>query len=197
MGKSTLSRMLRRDWQTELMLEEFEENPYLEKFYQNKTEYAFQLEMSFLAARYSQQRKLFQSMDLFRSQVISDYMLQKCFVFSSANLSEEEFMIYRNFYHIIEGQLPKPELIVYLHRSPPVLLDQIKKRGRSYEAMIDAEYLRSIEKSYFGTFKQVSSRKVIILDLQKKDFESDSVSYERIKELINLEHKVGITRYKV
>jgi len=192
-----LARMLGKHWDTELVMEEFEENPYLKKFYENPEEFAFQLEMSFLSARYSQQRKVFQSLDLFRSQIISDYMLQKCFVFSSNNLSEEELEIYKQFYQVIAGQLPKPELIVYLHRSPPILLDQIAKRGRSFEQKIQIDYLTSIEKAYFNVFKQMKNQRILVLDLQTKDFEQNEEVLKRIINLINLSHKSGIHRFKV
>ncbi len=196
-GKSTLCHLLSNKWEALQMLEEFEDNPYLKEFYDQPDKYAFQLEMSFLAARYSQQRRVFQSLDLFRSQVISDYMLQKCFVFSSANLSEEEFSIYRSFFQIIENQFPGPELIVYLHRSVPILLDQIKKRGRDYESGINKSYLERIERAYFDVFRQLKSKKILVLDLKARDFENDSGVLNRIASLINMEHKPGIHRYKV
>lgn len=196
-GKSTLCKLLSSKWESLHMLEEFEDNPYLKEFYEQPDKYAFQLEMSFLAARYSQQRRIFQSLDLFRSQVISDYMLQKCFVFSSANLSEEEFSIYRSFFQIIENQFPHPGLIVYLHRSVPVLLDQIQKRARVYEKGINKAYLERIESAYFNVFKQLKSKKILVLDLKTRDFENDPAVLERVASLINMEHKPGIHRYKV
>lgn len=196
-GKSTLTKMLSECWQTELILEEYEDNPFLSKFYKDPNKYAFQLEMHFLAGRYAQQKRAFQSMDLFRSRLISDYMLQKCFVFSANNLSEEEFSIYRNFYSIIERQFPRPELIVYLHRSAPILMDLIKKRGRDYEEKISLEYLNRIESSYFNVFKQLTKAKILYLDLTNRDFERDPFVFNKVCDVINSEHKIGIHRFKI
>ena len=114
-GKTSLSKLIANDYNADLILEEFEDNPFLPKFYEDADRYAFPLELSFLAARYQQLKEKLSQIDLFKSFTISDYFVNKSLIFSRKTLREDEYKLYRTLFHIIHASLPKPDLFVYLH----------------------------------------------------------------------------------
>jgi deoxyadenosine/deoxycytidine kinase len=130
-GKTTLSHKISEDHNAKLILEQFAENPFLPKFYKDPEKYSFPLEMSFLADRYNQLKKELSERDLFKSFTISDYYFMKSLIFSKQTLQDDEYTLYRQFFHIIYNSLPKPDLYVYLHSDVDKLLSNIKKRGES------------------------------------------------------------------
>ena len=143
-GKTTLARLLAQEMNARLILEEFEENPFLARFYEEPARYSFPLEMSFLADRYHQLKEKLNKQDLFQPLVISDYTLLKSLVFAGINLFDVEYRLYRDFFTIVERQLPKPDLIVFINRSVDTAKRNIIQRGRAYEQKIDHEYLRRV-----------------------------------------------------
>ena len=126
-GKTTLSQLLSQHYNSKLMLEEFAENPFLTKFYENPKQYAFPLELFFLAERFKQQQDLIKTADLFQSVTISDYLFTKCLLFAKVNLPEEEYRLYQKMYEVFSQQLTQPDVLIYLHAPVNKLQSNIKK----------------------------------------------------------------------
>jgi deoxyadenosine/deoxycytidine kinase len=191
-GKSTLASMLARDWNTRLILEEFEDNSFLPKFYKDARRYAFPLEMSFLAARFNQLKKQLAEQDLFLENVISDYIITKCLLFSKVNLDEDEFELYAKLFNIIQLQLPKPDLLLYLHNPIEKLQKHIAQRGRSYEQEINPDYLLHLQQTYFDYLHTRQDLCIVILDCTELDFVENPTHYQAIKKLLSEAHPTGI-----
>jgi len=194
-GKTTLAEMISRDFNAQLVTESFAGNPFLPKFYANPTAYAFTLEMSFLAERYSQLMNELQNRDLFKDFAIADYYFMKSLIFASVTLSDDEFALYRKFFNLIYSRLPRPDLYVFLYKETSVLQGLIKKRGREYENDIPDNYLDKITKAYFNYFKQQNEFPVVIIDTNKIDFVGNSKDYLKVCETIfQNSYNSGITR---
>lgn len=194
-GKTTLSHKISEERNAKLILEQFAENPFLPKFYKDPDKYSFPLEMSFLADRYNQLKKELSERDLFKSFTISDYYFMKSLIFSKQTLQDDEYTLYRQFFHIIYNSLPKPDLYVYLHSNVDKLLSNIRKRGREYEQEITAEYLLKIQDSYFEFFKQQQDLKFLVIDTNDIDFVNQESDYEKItKAIFETECKHGLNR---
>ena len=168
-GKTTLSHLLSRHYNARLVLEEFADNPFLPKFYENPKLYAFPLELFFMAERYKQLKDLIQQKDLFLNVTISDYLFTKCLLFAKVNLPEDEFRLYQRLFEIINQQLLKPDLLIYLHTPVSRLQQNIKKRNRSYEQNIPDDYLFSIQETYTHYIKQ-HNLKTLFIDASNADF---------------------------
>src|SRR3982074_1880080 len=168
-GKTTLAHLLSKHFNARLILEQFADNPFLPKFYENPEQYAFPLELFFMAERYKQLKDLIHTKDLFQSITISDYLFTKCLLFAKVNLPEEEFRLYQNFFEIIHQQLVKPDLVIYLHASVSKLQENIKKRNRSYEQNIPDQYLFNIQETYTHYIRQHNIR-TIFVDVSNADF---------------------------
>jgi deoxyadenosine/deoxycytidine kinase len=168
-GKTTLSHLLSRHYNARLVLEEFADNPFLPKFYENPKLYAFPLELFFMAERYKQLKDLIQQKDLFQDITISDYLFTKCLLFAKVNLPEDEFRLYQRLFEIIHQQLVQPDLLIYLHTPVSRLQQNIKKRNRSYEQNIPDEYLFNIQETYTHYIKQ-HNIKTLFIDASNADF---------------------------
>jgi 2-amino-4-hydroxy-6-hydroxymethyldihydropteridine diphosphokinase len=179
-GKTTLAKMLSKDFNTKLVLERFAENPFLPKFYKQKDRYAFPLEMSFLADRYQQITEGLGQFDLFKSFIISDYYIFKSLIFAKITLQKEEFLLYRKLFDIMYKEIMKPDLYVYLHQEPEKLLRNIKKRGRDYEQKIEVNYLEMIHKGYLSYIYSINNLKFIIIDTSNLDFVKSTEDYNLI-----------------
>src|SRR5688572_1021458 len=140
-GKTTLAHMLSKHYNARLILEEFADNPFLPKFYENPKQFAFPLELFFMAERYKQLKDLLHTQDMFNSITISDYLFTKCLLFAKVNLPADEFRLYQSLFDIIHQQLIQPELLIYLHSPVARLQQNIRKRNRSYEQQIADDYL--------------------------------------------------------
>lgn len=192
-GKTSLVKMISKQYNARMILEQFADNPYLPKFYNDPERYAFPLELSFLADRYRQLKTNLGNQDLFSSFTISDYCFMKSLIFAKKTLARDEFLLYRQIFNIIYQSLPKPGLYVYLHMDVDKLLDNISKRGREYERSISAEYLRKIQNGYFEFFKQEGDMKILVIDISNIDFVNNKVDYESILNVIfNKKYKKGI-----
>lgn len=196
-GKSTLAQFLAKDWNAQLILEEFEDNSFLPKFYADARRYAFPLEMSFLAARFNQLKNQLPSQDLFKQLTISDYIFAKCLLFSKVNLDEDEYELYHKLFHIINLQLPKPDLLVYLHCPIEKLQWNIANRGRSYEQQIEDEYLQNLQQTYFDYLHTQTDLRILIIDCSQVDFVKNPLHYEQIQSLLCKEYPHGITQAKL
>ncbi|MEO7314904.1 MAG: deoxynucleoside kinase [Ginsengibacter sp.] len=189
-GKTTLAQLLSDHFNARLILEEFADNPFLPKFYENKEQYAFPLELFFMAERYKQLKDLLQTKDLFHSVTISDYMFTKCLLFAKVNLPEEEFSLYQKLFNIINPQLVQPDLLVYLHAPISKLKENIKKRNRSYEQSIDPEYLFSLQEMYTQYIKQ-HNIKTLFIDVTNADFVQNPDQFKQILNALEKEYDEG------
>jgi deoxyadenosine/deoxycytidine kinase len=195
-GKTSLSQMLAKEWEANLVLEEFTDNPFLAKFYESPERYAFPLELSFLSERFSQLKKEWQP-DLFQPKIISDYFIAKCQIFAANNLQEDEAQLFNKMFELVSQSMPSPDLIVYLYVQTSRLQENIKKRGRDYEQNITDEYLNNIQQQYLQYFQQHPHLKVLMLDTTEIDFVSDKNWYQTIKSLITKEYAAGIHRIQL
>jgi len=168
-GKTTLAHMLAKHFDARLILEQFADNPFLPKFYENPGQYAFPLELFFMAERYKQLKELVYTNDLFQHFTISDYLFTKCLLFAKVNLPEEEFRLYQKLFEIIHTQLVQPDILVYLHAPVSKLQQNIKKRNRPYEQGIPDGYLFNIQEAYTNYIRQ-HNIKTIFIDVSNADF---------------------------
>ncbi len=193
-GKSSLAKKLAEDFNAKLILEEFEDNSFLPKFYEDQERYAFPLELSFLAERYYQLRESVFDRDLFFDLIISDYFVAKSLIFAQKTLKTDEYRLYSKLFEIIHQTMPKPDLFVYLHVDVENLIANIKRRGREYEQSISKDYLSSIQESYFSYLKQNNLERILVLDTNSIDFVSNELDYLKIKELIFQDYPKGTHR---
>lgn len=184
-GKTTLCKMLERDYGCRLILEGFEDNPFLPKFYDNKERYAFPVELFFMTERHKQLQTNLKQQELFSSGIVSDYFFLKTLLFAKNNLNDEEYRLFQRLFTVLNSTFPKPELIVYLHRPVESLLKNIRKRGRAYEIDINGPYLESIQKAYFDFFDTQNEIPSVIIDIDNLDFENNPADYQSIMDRID------------
>lgn len=168
-GKTTLAHLLSKHLNARLILEQFADNPFLPKFYENPPQYAFPLELFFMAERFKQLKDLVHTKDLFQTVTVSDYLFTKCLLFAKVNLSEEEFRLYHKLFDIIRQQLIEPDLLIYLHVPVHKLQKNIRKRNRPYEQSIPDDYLFNIQETYTHYIKQ-HNVKTVFIDASNADF---------------------------
>ncbi|HET8753200.1 MAG TPA: 2-amino-4-hydroxy-6-hydroxymethyldihydropteridine diphosphokinase [Salinimicrobium sp.] len=188
-GKTSFATMISQDFNAKLILERFKDNPFLPKFYEEQSRYAFPLEMSFLADRYQQLSDDIAQYDLFTDFVISDYDVFKSLIFAKITLQEDEYSLYHKLFNIMYKELVKPDLYIYLYQNTDRLLQNIKKRGRDYEQNISQDYLASINQSYFSFIKSKSEWNVKIVDISNLDFVNERTDYLKLLEEIQFEKK--------
>lgn len=193
-GKTSLATMISEEYNARLILEQFEDNAFLPMFYKDPEKYAFPLEMSFLASRYQQLTDQLGTQDLFKSFTISDYYIVKSLIFAQKTLPPAELSLYTRFFNIINKQLPKPDLFVYLYVKTPKLQQNIKLRGRSYEQEIRDDYLDKIQEGYFDFIKQQTQLTTLILDTNSLDFVHNRTDYDKIIDVMHQTYKPGIHR---
>ncbi len=193
-GKTSLAEKIAADYQTRIVLERFADNPFLPLFYDQPQRYAFPLELSFLADRYQQLNDELTSHDLFKQQTVSDYLLSKSLIFATITLKNDENALYQRLFHIINPHLPKPDLLVYLHKDVSNLMQNISKRGRDYEQKIKPDYLADLERGYWEFFKQQTGMRILAIDTNGVDYVNNPADYEKILELINRDYAPGLHR---
>jgi deoxyadenosine/deoxycytidine kinase len=194
-GKTTLAEILADRYNARLILEEFEENSFLPKFYKEPDKYAFPLEMSFLAERYQQLKDQLAKQDLFQSLTVSDYFIDKSLIFAKNNLDSDEYKLYSNLFRIIIATLPRPELIIYLFQTEDRLLTNIDKRGRSYETYIRKEYLQDIQAGYFAHLKTLQKERILIINTENIDFVENPQDLDKIIEIAERKYIPGLYRF--
>lgn len=193
-GKTSLATALSQEFNARLILEQFEENSFLPKFYEDPARYAFPLELSFLADRYQQLKSQFAAVDLFKPFTIADYFIYKSLIFASKNLEPLEFGLYNKLFTIVSSVVPKPDLIVYLYLDVENLKRNIEKRGRPYEQQIQFEYLDRIQTGYLDYLRQQQDLRIVLLETNGLDFVHNPKDYEWIKAQIMKEHPIGLHR---
>ena len=176
-GKTTLATKIAEDCNAKTVLERFADNPFLPKFYKDQSRYAFPLEMSFLADRYQQLSDDLAQFDLFKDFVVADYHIFKSIIFAKVTLQEDEFRLYKTMFDIMYKDMPKPDLYVYLYQNTERLLANIKKRGRTYEQEIPADYLDKINRGYLDYIKTQVDLNVLIIDISDLDFVKKQEDY--------------------
>jgi deoxyguanosine kinase len=195
-GKTSFARMLSEDLTSRLVLEQVDNNPFLEKYYRDMKSYAFQTQLFFLINRVKQQEPLKQ-MDLFESKIVSDYLLDKDRIFAYVTLEENELSLYEKIYKAVvdEGSLLKPDLVIYLQASVDVIADRVKKRGRKYEKSLPKDYIYDLSQAYNYFFSHFSkATPLVIVNTDEVDFVNDRKAYEMIRDYV-LNVKGGINYY--
>ncbi len=189
-GKTTLTHILAKRLNARMILEEFADNPFLAKFYEKPDQYAFPLELFFMAERYKQLKDMVHTKDLFQSVTISDYLFTKCLLFAKVNLPEEEFRLYQKLFDIIHQQLVFPDILIYLHAPVHKLQNNIKKRNREYEQNISDEYLFNIQETYTSYIKQ-HNIKTIFVDASNADFLGNEKHLQVILDALDKDYENG------
>ncbi|MBD3223678.1 MAG: AAA family ATPase [Caldithrix sp.] len=193
-GKTTLADMLAQTLAAQLVLEEFEQNPFLEDFYREPEHYAFQTQMFFLLSRFRQYQEL-QQLDLFHQRIISDYLFEKDRIFATLNLSEKEMKLYDGIARLMEKEIVWPDLVIYLQSSTDHLMHNIKNRGRSYEKNIGYDYINSLNDLYNTFFFHYKKTPLLVINTDELDFEHIERDYKDI--LWEINHHQSGTRYYV
>jgi deoxyadenosine/deoxycytidine kinase len=189
-GKTTLAHLLSKHFNARLILEEFADNPFLPKFYENPGQYAFPLELFFMAERYKQLKDLLQTKDMFQNITISDYLFTKCLLFAKVNLPEEEFRLYQKLFEIINPQIVQPDIVIYLHTPVKKLQENIKKRNREYEQSIPNDYLFTLQETYTQYLKQ-HNVKTLYVDAGNADFLGNEQHMKIIIDALDKEYEDG------
>jgi len=193
-GKTSLATRLAAQFNARFIPEEFEDNPFLPKFYQDADKYSFPLELSFLASRYQQLSDTLTHQELFHQFTISDYLIDKSLIFSRNTLGEDEYKLYTRLFHIMMQFIPRPDLLVYLYVDISKLRQNIRHRGREYEQSIKADYLERIQRSYLDHLKTLENQRILIIDTNNIDFVGNLNDYDTMVELIMQEYSPGIHR---
>ncbi len=193
-GKTSLSTRISNEFNAKLILEQFEDNAFLPKFYEDQDKYAFPLEMSFMASRFQQLKDQLAMFDLFKTFIISDYYIMKSLIFARKTLPSDELALFTRFFNFITATLPKPDLLVYLYLEVDRFQYNIRKRGRSYEQQIQDDYLHRIQEGYFEFFNQQQDMRILILDTNQIDFVKNEDHYQKVLHAINQEYAIGVHR---
>lgn len=178
-GKTTLARMLRDHFDTGLVLEVFEENPFLAKFYESRARYAFQTQMFFLLSRFRQQQENVLPL-LGQNPLISDYMFAKDRLFAQLNLAGDEWDIYAQLHDALTEQIPTANLIVYLQASTDVLMGRIAQRDRPYERDMDRDYIQALRQTYEEFFGALTGIPLLIIDTDPLNFVTNPRDFQLI-----------------
>ena len=182
-GKTSLAKLLAERLEGRLVLEKFDENPFLEEFYKNPDHYAFQTQLWFLLSRYRQQQDL-QQMDLFTSALISDYMFVKDRLFAALNLNDNEMQLYDMVARILEKNIVQPDLVIFLQSDTERLMENIKKRGRDYEVSMDWKYIDALNQIYNEYFFRYDKSPLLIINSNDIDFVNNESDLDAIFEFI-------------
>jgi deoxyguanosine kinase len=193
-GKTTFCNMLAQDFDCRLILEQFTDNPFLPLFYDNPERYAFPVELFFMTERHKQLQEALATVDMFTPLSISDYFFIKTSLFAKNNLKDEEFRLFYRLFEVLNSTFPKPEILIYLHRSVDNLLKNIRKRGRGYESDISAAYLLEIQNVYFEFFRTEKNMPIVVVDVGDVDFTADKNAYTQLVDILNNSYQKGMTR---
>jgi deoxyadenosine/deoxycytidine kinase len=194
-GKTSLARLLSERFDAQLVLEQFNENPFLERFYEDADRWGFQTQLSFLANRFRQQKKLGER-DLFHQLTISDYAFDKDRIFADLNLDGDELQLYETLYSLMQPQTPTPDLVVYLQADPQRLMDNIRQRGRSYEQDMDPAYIEELNEAYNYYFFRYTKSPLLIVQTTDIDFVHREADFEELARRIARFDHHGTTYFK-
>ncbi len=193
-GKTSLADKLSQTISGKTIYEEFEQNPFLEEFYQDPERYAFQTQIFFLLSRYRQQQQLAQ-IDMFHECIVSDYLFAKDRIFATLNLSDKEMKLYDGIAKLMERDIVKPELVIYLQASTNHLMHNISKRARKMEKFITKEYIQALNELYNNFFFHYKTTPLLVINTDEIDFVHNKNDFQDIIVEIN-QHSSG-TRYYI
>lgn len=182
-GKTTFATMLAESLEAELVQEEVLENPFLVDFYKNHKRYAFSCQLYFLISRFQQQQQLL-TRDLFAQRIVADYLYAKDSIFASVNLSERELALYNRIAPTLARDIPRPDLVIYLQASTPVLIDRIRHRNLPFEKSIDTEYVELLNSAYDYYFFHYSDTPLLVVKTDEIDFVNNSQQFDDLIEQI-------------
>lgn len=182
-GKTSLARILSDQLGSRLILEKFEENPFLSDFYRDRQRYAFQTQLFFLLSRYRQQMELMQT-DIFHRSLITDYIFAKDRLFAYINLDEKELHLYDQLYSILSREVTKPDLVIYLQADTDRLMKNIDLRGRSYEQNMDRTYIDSLNQFYNQFFFHYNQTPLLIINTTDIDFVNKQEDLDEVMKYI-------------
>ncbi len=168
-GKTSLARRLAQYLNAATLFEKPEDNPFLEKFYQDPERYALATQLFFLFQRGNELRDIAQ-LDLFGASTVADYLFEKDTLFARLNLSEAEFALYQKIYQTLKPQTPTPDLVIYLQAAPEVLLDRVRERAQQYERDITESYLSRLTQSYNEFFYHYDASPVLMVNSEHLNF---------------------------
>ena len=194
-GKTSFSQKIAEVLDARLILEQFSDNPFLPLFYNSPDRYAFPVELFFMSERHKQLQELLLEQDLFRQYTVSDYVFSKTLLFAGQNLNGEELRLFQQLFNTLNASFPKPDLLVYLHRPVDELLDNIKKRNRSYESGISEGYLQKIQQAYFEFFRMHQDKMaILVLDVSGFDFIQSERDFKILTNTLEEKYEIGIHR---
>src|SRR5688572_24141711 len=193
-GKTSLCELLAKKYPVQLVLEEFDDNPFLPFFYQNPERYAFTVELFFMAERHKQLSSITLQHDLFYEFTVADFSFWKTLIFARKNLDEKEYRLFQRLFSTLNAASPNPDLLIYLHRTPQKLLAQINKRDRGFEQNITAQYLQMIQDSYFEFFYSQPSYPIVIVDIEDLDFVNEASHLEEMEKIVFKTYRPGVHR---
>jgi len=194
-GKTSFCQKIADELDAKLILEQFSDNPFLPLFYKSPERYAFPVELFFMSERHKQLQEFLLEQDLFRQYTVSDYVFSKTLLFAGQNLIGEELRLFQNLFNTLNASFPKPDLLVYLHRPVEELLENIRKRNRSYESDISEEYLQKIQQAYFDFFRMHQDKMpILMLDVSGFDFMSSAEDYKILKSTLAESYVIGLHR---
>lgn len=192
-GKTSLAKKIKDELNAQLILEQFETNPFLEKFYIDRKRYAFQTQMFFLVNRYKQQQDLKQE-NLFTEFFVADYIFEKDKIFAYLNLNGEELKLYESIFPLLLKNLRQPDLVVYLQSSVDRLMYNIKKRSRQIESNISKNYIEELSEAYNHFFFHYSTTPLLIVNTTELDFVNSKKDFDELFKVIFREDR-GIIEY--
>ena len=193
-GKTTLATLMSDRLGAQLQLEEVEDNPFLEKFYADMRGYAFQTQIFFLLSRYRQQMELTQA-SLFQQRVVSDYIFAKDRIFAYLNLNDDELALYERLVKILEEDIAKPDIVVYLQASTEVLMERIRKRGRPYEKNMPQDYIDTLNKAYNHFFFHYDDTPLLMVNTDSLNLPRSESELLKLMAVINT-HDKGTLYYR-
>ena len=192
-GKTTLAKLLSKDLDYSLVLETFENNPFLKDFYEKSKKNALPLELFFLAERYELLK--INSENMFFSGTVSDFVFDKSKLFAANTLKEYELTIFNKIFSLMKKSVKNPDILIYLHADYSSLKNKIAKRGREYERSIQLDYLKKLNDSYFDYINKSLDFPTVLIDVTHLDFKNNLSDYKLVKEIIFQKHKNGVTKF--
>lgn len=196
-GKTSLTEKLAQEFGASLILEQFTDNPFLPKSYENRERFSFGNEMNFLIDRYEDYQNRISKFDLYDSPHIADYIFHKTLLYAKVNLpDQDEWHLFERYFNTLFPKLEEPELLVYVHSKVPRLIQNIQKRGRGFEQDVDPNYLQACEDVYFDWFKKNQHVRILVIEADNLDFVNKETDFEHVKSLLSKKYAPGITYVK-
>jgi len=178
-GKTSLAKLLAKAFNARCILEKAEDNPFLPHFYGDRKKYAFQTQIFFLLNRFQQQKEIAQ-LDLFNQVTLCDYLFDKDRIFASINLDDREIALYEQVFHLLNAQIPSPDLVIFLQAKPEILLHRIKSRNASYEKEMGLEYVKMLIEAYNYYFFHYDQTPLLVVDTSEIDFVNRNEDFDQL-----------------